>query len=390
MSEDDGHDEHHNDPGKIEENQPEFPMNHGSINDYGGELLAEDYLTMFSQTTTIGDVFKKPSTLFQRSQSRHQNTGKWIAETATIEETFKDGPICLDTISKINATSNQHNFLVDCATFFKRKYPDNWIEPMQWVNVNVLRPPGNPDKLTEIIKTVKDKQYFPRCQEEPMASFCHSKACRLQKYGVGEGNAGAGQDMALTVIDTVPAIYFVGEDDNRMKLSSDELTNLTKYRNKCLDHQRDFPVNVTAKDWILLIHTLIKDAVKVQPSVLHRKNVKELEALERYFSSHVPRWVRSRGEEYLNGKVCDDVRIRIKDERIYFKWSKLMRWLEKAEGMRQQGLDNMRAFIDTEATYYSKEQKRDWFRCSHSLMFSVFDEDVIYQWLHPDAPEETE
>jgi hypothetical protein len=383
-SDDDGDNEHR-----------EFPMGHSSLNDQGGEYLLEEHLAIFGETTTTENVFDKPDKAFQRSRSTYKNTGKWIAETATIEETFKDGPICLDTIAKINATSNQHNFLVDCATFFKKKYPDNWDEPMQWVNVNVLRPPGSPDKLKEIIRTVKDKQYFPRCHEEPMASFCHSKACRLQKYGVGGTDTETGKDLAMTIVNTVPTTYFVGnggdgDDGSRIRLTADELLNLNKYQVKCLEHARTgFPVNVTAKEWKNQVIGLINDSVMIEPSVLYRRNVKELEALERYFSANIPVWVHTRGEEFLNGKSGDNVRIRVKEEKIYFKWDKLVYWLEKAFGMRQPGLDSMRAYIDTEATYYSRDQKRDWFRCSHSLRFEVFDENVIYHWLHPGEPEET-
>ncbi len=372
-SDEDGGDEHR-----------EFPMGHSSINEHGGEYLPDEHLAIFGQTTTTLDVFAKPDKTFQRSRSTYKNTGRWVAENATVEETFKDGPICLDMHARDGVSVNQHNYLIDCSTFFKRKYPDNWEEPLQWVNVNVLRPPGNPDKLKEIIRTVRDKQYFPRCQEEPMASRCYSRACRLQKYGVGEGNGGAGQDMALTVIDTYPAIYFVGDDENRMKLTSDELTNLTKYRNKCLDHQRDFPVNVTAKDWLLLIHTLIKDAVKVQPSILHRKNFEQLEALEKYFAIHITWWAHSKGDEFLTGKVGDDVRVRIKDERIFCKWRKVLSWCDRVLKMNKVDLGNMRAFIEAEAMYHAKEDgERDFFRCSHSFRFSMFDENEVHNWLYP-------
>jgi hypothetical protein len=58
-------------------------------------------------------------------------------------------------------------------------------------------------------------------------------------------------------------------------------------------------------------------------------------------------------------------------------------------GKRKDDIKEMRAFIDSTATYYSRDQKRDWFRCSHSLKFEIFDENVVYRWLHPDEPEET-
>jgi hypothetical protein len=366
----------------------EFPMGHSSINEHGGEYLPEEHLAIFGKTTTTEHVFDKPDKNFQRSRSTYKNTGRWVADTATVEETFKDGPICLDTLAKINISVNQHNFLVDCATFFKKKYPDNWEEPLQWVNVNVLRPAGNPDKLKEIIRTVRDKQYFPRCHEEPMASYCHSKACRIQKYGVGGNDTDTGKDLALTVVNTIPRAYFVGDGDEgtRIRLTADDLLNINRYQLRCMEQGRTgFPVNTTAKEWKNLVLGLINDSVMVEPSELYRKHVKELEALERYFSAHIPNWVRTKGDEFLNGKVGDPIRIRIKDERVYFKWRDLLRWLDKALGMKQVDLDNMRAFVDTEAKYHdTKEGLGRFFRCSHSLKFSTFNEDIVHYWLHPD------
>jgi hypothetical protein len=121
---------------------------------------------------------------------------------------------------------------------------------------------------------------------------------------------------------------------------------------------------------------------------LYRKNFEQLEALEKYCSAHIPNMIRTNGDEYLVGKIGDFIRIRIKEERIYLKWGDLKLWLDRM-GKRKDDIKEMRAFIDSTATYYSRDQKRDWFRCSHSLKFEIFDENVVYRWLHPDEPEET-
>jgi hypothetical protein len=290
-------------------------------------------------------------------------------------------------LAKMGVTTYQHNFLIQCSTFFKKKYPDNWEEPLQWVNVTILRPTGDSAKLKEIIRTVRDKSYFYMCKEEPIASFCYAKLCRLEKYGVGNDDSDTGRSLALTVVDTVPATYFVGDGDSRMRLSGDELLRIDKFRVKCLDHRQKMPTRVTQKDWLTIVEGLIAEAGSVEPSTLYRKHAEELEALEKYFSAHIPNMVRARGDEYLAGKVGDFVRVRMKDERIYFKWDKLRLWLERAMNMRHSALQEMRAFIDTEADFHSRKEMRDWFRSSWSFRFETFDKGAVHHWLHPDEPE---
>lgn len=369
------------------ENPFVFPKGHGALNEHGGEFTYDEHFAVFGRTTTTADVFDKPSQAYSRSYSTHQNTGKWIAESATVEETFKSGPPCLSMLAKVGVRTYQHNFLIQCITLFKKKYPDNWEEAIKWVNMTVLSPPGDADKLKEMIRTCRDKSYFYMCQEEPICSHCHSKACRLEKYGVGDGYAGAGRDLALTVLDSLPAIYFVGSGDNRMRLTGDELSKLEKYRTKCLEHQIKMPISMNQKDWLVVVGELIEEAVHITPSFLYRKNVEQLEILERYFGMHIPMNVRAFGDEFLHGKTGDNVRVRVKDERIYFKWDKLQVSLTRAS-VRYQDIKEMRAFIDAEASFHTRTDMRGWFRSSWSFPFSHFPEDVVHHWLHPDEVEE--
>jgi hypothetical protein len=188
-------------------------------------------------------------------------------------------------------------------------------------------------------------------------------------------------------VDTIPATYFVGDNDSRMRLTGDELLKLDKFRVKCLEHHNKMPTRVSQKDWIIIVQDLIAEAGTIEPSKLYRKHVEQLESLEKYFAAHVPHMVRSKGEEYLVGKIGDHVRVRVKDERFYFKWDKLKFWCERSFSMRHKELGDMRAYVDAEATFHDRTTMRGWFRSSWSLGFHEFDEDMVYRWLHPDELE---
>ena len=357
---------------------------HGSINETGGEFQAEEHFALFNKVVTNADFFVKSAPV-ARSTSTKKNTGRWEVAGATIEETFKDGPICLNLLARKGVFTNQHDFLIECSTFFRQKYPENWEEPMRWVNMQILHPPGDQNKLKEIIRTTKDKPYFYRCKQEPISSHCMSGPCKFQKYGVGNDKRHAGLDMKITKVNRIPAIFFVG--DRRMRLTAADFGTLDKYRLRCLEYGiTDYPIGLKHSEWIQVVTDNMENATEVEPSPLYRQDAEVVEALERYFTSRLSS-IWQHGNPYLTGQIGEDVRIRMEFKRVYFKHKKLMISCELFYGDKKTTL--IREFIDRVGKYHHPEQETwNWGRSKYSLPFSVFDEDVIDKWLNPDKPEE--
>ena len=125
-----------------------------------------------------------------------------------------------------------------CTIFLKRKYPENWDEALRWVNYSVLRPAGDKTHLEELIKDIKrhdQRNYHYQCKEEPVCGRCNARACRLEPYGVGNDQHPERVDFGITVLKTVPVVYFVGEA--RMQLTADELYNQQRFHIKCMEHR---------------------------------------------------------------------------------------------------------------------------------------------------------
>lgn len=329
-----------------------------------------------------------------KANGKRKPSGRWSQDETydlTIRTTFWGGPICMWAIAHSRCRANQNNFLLSVAIFLKKKYPDNWEEPLGWVNMNVLEPAGNMDKLQDIIKRLKTKDYEYGCNDEPMHSHCNPDACRRMPFGVGAGKGGVDHfELGITIVNRIPRIYIINVGEERMRLDSHAFLTQQKYKEMCMDHGVSFPFSMSRNDWETVVRKNIEEATIVEPSEILKTSVSELETLELYLGTQIPNMVRRLGDEYLSGGGDNDgdpVRVREKETRIYFKWKWLKLYCEK-RNMGDRNIDKMRMFIDSKAMYHGKTESRGrWFRCVYSVDFDLFNEDIVAKWMHPDKEE---
>src|SRR5262245_15345340 len=255
-----------------------------------------------------------------RANGKSHPKGQWVTPsdnepyTETIKTMFWDGPICLWYIANEKCTDFQHNFLVACVTFFRRKYTSNWDKALEWVNFNVLRPVGDAEKLQQLIKDFKnrgDRPYEYQCKTAPICNRCHAHACKKQPFGVGLGDGVDHWELGITIMKRgADTTFIVNVGDQRVPFTAAELKNVERYREKCLAYAVTLPNAVKKNEWDKMLQNGLENAVEViTPSIL-QKNVNEIEILHLFFNANIPMLVRGRGEEFLRGKVGDTVRVR--------------------------------------------------------------------------------
>ena len=309
--------------------------------------------------------------------------GTWMQEDTvekTIDTMFWGGPPCLWTIVHTKYQHFQNNFLLNCAVFLKKKYPENWDKPLEWVNFNILQPTGNMQKLAEIIKSVKGHDYTFKCNDEPIVSFCFSDACRKQLFGVGDNSGVEGLELGMTVVNCIPRIYYVnaGNGDGRMMLEGKDIATYHKYKEKCLENGVKFPLNFTkSAEWDKLITKAMENATIVEPLSIQRTNVNEIELLSTWFSRVIPPWVK---KGVVDDKT-DYIRIKEVERRIYFKWERLADFLRRIYNERD--AERMRIFVANQCEEH-KEGRGHWWRHTWSISFDKFDEEAISRWLNPE------
>jgi hypothetical protein len=125
-------------------------------------------------------------------------------------------------------------------------------------------------------------------------------------------------------------------------------------------------------EWINLLNRNLENATIVEPTRIMRTNAAEIDFMTTWFSIFVPTYMRvgSKGTE-------DAVRVKVEERRIYFKDYKLMRFCA------QNSFDDkaMRRFIDANCQYNDRTTHREWWRCTYSISFDIFDEEEIERWM---------
>jgi hypothetical protein len=315
-----------------------------------------------------------------KTNGKKHPKGSWVQEEShdiTLNTMFHDGPICLWHISRRKVTEMQNNYLINACTFLKKKYPENWDVALQWVNMNVLQPIGNTDKLNDIIKRFKHQDYEYMCHDEPICSHCHPQACRKQTYGVG-ANGVDYYEMGMTIIERVPAIYFINAGDTRMMFEHQEIANQSKYRDKFVAYGLSPPPRMKNDEWDRYLKRSMEDATRVLPTRIMRTNAAEIDFMTTWLTTLIPGYMRvgSKGME-------DAIRVKVEERRIYFKDYKLMRFC----AMCNFDDKGMRRFIDANCQYNDRKTHREWWRCTYSISFDMFDEEIIEKWMAADTDE---
>ena len=138
------------------------------------------------------------------------------------------------------------------------------------------------------------------------------------------------------------------------------------------------------------IDQLYDAAVKRETLPFMQTDAGHVENLAQYFSIHIPNKVRAFGQEFLDGKTGDPVRIRLDIGRVHFKWQQLKRYCQTGLNAREEDIRSLERFIDRKGGYQSEKEGRGWFRCTYWVPWRVFDEITRERWLNPDKPDEGE
>jgi hypothetical protein len=277
--------------------------------------------------------------------------------------------------------------------FFKKKYPDNWEEALKWTNSNVLRPIGDHDSLTNMIRDHKGRKWYHYlCKEQPICDYCDSEACRKKPYGVGD--RGPGQvELGMTVMrrDDDATLFIVNVGSQRIHMQVDEIMNLKKYQNKCLEYSVPFPDNMIDKDWKDIIRKAREEAIEIEAPGLLRPHATELEMLEAFFGRHITFMVRNKGQEFLDGKVGDVVRVRVKEERIYFKPLNFLDFVRRSYMLSNKEIHGLKMYLVNHTEEHGRtDSKGGWYRSTRSINFGLLNAELLHNWLRTGADDAEE
>ena len=104
-------------------------------------------------------------------------------------EEFKDGPPCLQRLTKEKLSDGRDRFLYNYMVFAKKKYPDNWEEMVRAAPSKYFQPDSNgvvdwtEDKTKKKINSWRKETKGHTCNEDPIFAVCMKAECRNRKFG---------------------------------------------------------------------------------------------------------------------------------------------------------------------------------------------------------------
>ena len=198
--------------------------------------------------------------------------------TAKAQELLPHGPPCLQTLcSQGFGEGGRNNALFNLGVYARLADPDNWEQMIAKYNIDHMKPPLGHGEVNTIIKQLQKKEYFYKCDDQPIASFCNKAVCVSRKFGVGPGQSN--NDLSsLTKINGDPPVWILNIDGKRVELSTEALVSQPQFQRECVGQVNRFPVTVNPRAWQTRMQQLLDNVtvVEVPPDATHRGEFEDL------------------------------------------------------------------------------------------------------------------
>ena len=218
-----------------------------AFNDEGQAINVEAFIELAKKKTITANKFLELDCTFGVTKS-----------------TLQDGPPCLQHLcSQGFAEGSRNNALFNLGVYARLFDGDNWENLIQRYNMDYLDPPLSHSEVGAVIRQLKKKEYFYKCEDQPIKPFCDKEVCKTRKHGVGPN--GIGNDLSsLTKINGDPPIWILNVDSQRVELSTNGLTSQTQFQKECVSQINKYPQSVNQRAWQVRIQTLLDNLTIVE------------------------------------------------------------------------------------------------------------------------------
>jgi hypothetical protein len=188
------------------------------------------------------------------------------------EEILPKGPPCLQHLAAQGfGEGGRNNALFNLGVYARMSNPDNWQKVVEDYNQKFMKPPLGNKEVETITQQLERKEYFYKCEDQPIASFCNKELCITRKFGIGPGQKS--NDLgSLTKINGDPPIWILDVDGQRVELSTDSLVSQMQFQKDCLSQINLFPKTMSTKAWQSRMQVLLSQLtiVEVPPEATRR------------------------------------------------------------------------------------------------------------------------
>ena len=189
-----------------------------ALDDNGNKLSLEDFYKLYDEKAL--------------TEEQLMNLFKGQKE----DDDWLQAPPCLVSILKEKQAPGEmrNTILLNVATYLKKRFPNEWKSKLMDYNKKYCEPPLPENELQNtVMKSQDKKEYNYECKKEPLRSFCNSKKCRIQKFGVGNGHIPMIVE-EIQIYQTEPTMYKVSIDGESVDVKAEELNDPKLFANASL------------------------------------------------------------------------------------------------------------------------------------------------------------
>ena len=205
-----------------------------------------------------------------------------IKEEKVVDDLLKGAPPCLISIAKQGIPNGQrNNAMYNFGVYCKKRYTD-WDIRIFKYNESYCKPPLDKKEIDTLIKSIDGKEYNYKCKDEPIASFCNSKKCVLQEYGVGDDELPGAEIKEIQKYDSDPPLFYVTIGDKQVEVDSSELHEPDKFSLKCLEQINQAMPPIGKHIWRKAINKLLKETIPIEAPESTKIDVQLKDLLSEY------------------------------------------------------------------------------------------------------------
>jgi hypothetical protein len=234
---------------------------------------------------------------------------------------ISDGPPCLQNLIKLGFTPGCRNdSLFNFGVYIRKKFKDGWENQLDAYNESYMSPKLSHKEVSDILKSLKKKEYFYTCEKSPFKEHCNKAQCKTREYGIGQ-MCGMPQLNGLTKYNSNPPIWFIDvEGFGRMELTTDELQSQVKFQRKSMETLNKMPPIIKPLDWQRIIHALLENVNVIEmPPEASSKGI-FFQLVEQFCTSRMQAKTK---DEIILGKPFSD------DTNHLFRLIDLMNYLDR-------------------------------------------------------------
>jgi len=194
---------------------------------------------------------------------------------------FSDGPPCIESLTQTKLKDGRDRVLYQYIQYAKRKWPEDWADKINHFNYTYFEVPLTDKIIQDKIRSNK-KEFFYKCNEEPMCDHCDKKLCLTRPYGIkGQSLFPDLSDLQLINLDN--PYYYVNVDGERVKLKETAyLQEQRLFQRAVMEQAHKVPPTLKKNEFTNMVKTLFANMEIVEPPKGSSKVEQLLDHLEDY------------------------------------------------------------------------------------------------------------